>query len=234
MIQTLDPIVFRFKAGKIEVALYNRPKDTDRYPSVSSLPGGMIFEDKDHNLEDSLNRILNRKMPLPLSFMDVMPPVGNNSRDPDGWSMTIPYLCITNSTENYTQGHWVPIESLVLTPNKNGVRLPFDHNELIESAWNILKNRASYSTLPVFFMPEKFTLIELQKCCETISGNSIHKASFRKRWLNSGVITPLNEQGYSTCLYSGESKRERIANLYTINTCSPMVFFERTMTGTKK
>ena len=229
MIQTLDPIIFRFNSGRIEVALYNRPDNTKRYPSVASLPGGMVFTDVDKDLTMALERILKKKMPLPISFMDVMPPVGNNSRDPDGWSITIPYLCITNSKEHYAQGTWTPVDSLTLSSNSPKTKLPFDHNELINNAYELLKNRASYSTLPAYFMPKSFTLKELQNCCEVISGKTIHKASFRKRWLSSGAIVSIAEKGYSSCLLVGEQKRERIAGLYTLNPFSPMVFFERTM-----
>lgn len=234
MIQTIDPIIFRFRNGEVQVALYRRPETMARFPNALSLPGGMVFEDKDDSLNHTIERILKNKVHFTPVFMESMAPVGNRYRDPDGWSTTIPYLCLTAHNEEHPDIAWVEVSKLVSSKDgADSVHLPFDHNELITQAYSQLVNRTGYSTLPVYMMPDKFTLPDLQACCEAILGSSLHKAPFRRRWLNTELLVETNEQGRMTTT-NEDGKRARSARLFTLSEKHNLVFFERTMSGSKQ
>jgi len=232
MIQTLDPIIFKFTVEGLKVALYKRPSNIERFPNVLSLPGGMVFEDVDATLEDSLTRILAKKVGFTPRFLETMAPVGNKDRDPDGWSTTIPFLCIADFQDERDTIEWRLVTKIIEKDGKAEYMLPFDHNMLITKAYEVIKNRATYSTLPLYFMPENFTLRDLQICYEALIGTEQHKAVFRKRWLNTGLLSEVGE--YSPPIFAPRHKGTRLrqAALYYVPKHT-LMYFERTMSGIK-
>lgn len=232
MIQTLDPIIFRFTHGVVQVALYKRPIHMERYPGILSLPGGMVFEDKDNTLNDALNRIVDKKVGFMPHFLETMAPVGNKTRDPDGWSTTIPFLCITQDDGEHDTIEWMPVNRLLEQDSEAEYKLPFDHNALITKAYDVLRNRSTYSTLPLYFMQDKFTLVDLQACCETITGSPQNKAAFRRRWLKIGLFEPTDEMALPHSQTKANAKKSRSATLHKIHNYE-MRFFERAMLGEK-
>ena len=59
--------------------------------------------------------------------------------------------------------------------------LAFDHSHIIGAARERLKQKALYSIVPAYALPEKFTLPELQHLHEVLLGKNIQKKSFRRR-----------------------------------------------------
>lgn len=45
--------------------------------------------------------------------------------------------------------------------------------------------------LPVGFLPEQFTLGELQACCEQLLGRRLDKSSFRRRLADRQLVEPV-------------------------------------------
>lgn len=225
MIQTLDPIIFTREpeTGTLMVLLYKRPSDKSRFPNSLSLPGGWIFEDKDTSIDGAMTRILTEKVGFTPKYMESLSPVGNAYRDPDGWSVTIPYLCLSPYQQAGSDSHWADVDDVIVQGDKCRQPLPFDHNTLITKAFQVLKHRAAYSTIPVLMMPELFTLAELQQCCESILGQNLFKTAFKKRWVDKNIISATEEKRRS-----GNSKRP--ATLYQ-KQAKDILFFERVMTG---
>ena len=71
---------------------------------------------------------------------------------------------------------------------QNG-NLAFDHAQIIASALNLLRKSAGDFELIFDFLPEKFTLTQLQKVQETIMNISVLPANFRRKIANYVVET---------------------------------------------
>jgi 8-oxo-dGTP diphosphatase len=85
--------------------------------------------------------------------------------------------------------------------------LAFDHDAIVSMAHKRLVSKLNYSTIALQFMPEKFTLSELQGVHEIIQGEAVDKRNFRKRIL-----------AYKCIRETGDAKRNgnhRPARLYT-------------------
>ena len=106
------------------------------------------------------------------------------TRDPRApWTLSVVYRAL------------VPIEAIEPNPGKRlealkwdpaeeagaDVRLAFDHNELVQVAVEVTRGEIDRLDLPFGFLPETFTLGELQACCEAILGRRLDKSSFRRR-----------------------------------------------------
>jgi hypothetical protein len=61
------------------------------------------------------------------------------------------------------------------------MRLAFDHASIIAYARERLRQKALYSIVPAYALPETFTLTELQHLHEVLIGKNLQKKSFRRR-----------------------------------------------------
>jgi 8-oxo-dGTP diphosphatase len=218
---TVDAVLLRIRTGHLEVGLIRRPKDARVYAGALALPGGFVFTDTDQTINDTLIRNLKLKVGLKPAYVAKLDFNGNATRDPEGWSITCPFLCIINDLSN--DNHlldWFDLSSFLHESPE--VALPFDHLQLIRDAFDRLYNRAKYSTEPNYFIGDEFTLSELQKIYETVLGKPLHKKNFRDRIEESGSVKQ-----------TGETKivKRSKAKLYRkINTERPH-FFSRVLQG---
>lgn len=98
--------------------------------------------------------------------------------------------------------------------------MAFDHREIIDIALNRLKQKALYSIVPAYALPEKFTFPELQRLHEILIGQGINKKSFRRRIELAGLLIDTGEKRSSgkrkAVLYrmkEGASKHRFVRNL---------------------
>ena len=80
----------------------------------------------------------------------------------------------------------VPFEELPQTA--------FDHSTIIAKAHDRLVAKLDYSSIALQFMPELFTLSELQAVYETLRGGKLDKRNFRKRILSLDILEETGEQ----------------------------------------
>lgn len=64
---------------------------------------------------------------------------------------------------------------------QNPAGLAFDHAPLIYSALERLKNKIEYTDIAFALLPERFTLTELKKLYEVITGKTLYDANFRDK-----------------------------------------------------
>ena len=69
--------------------------------------------------------------------------------------------------------------------------LPFDHKEIIQAAVDRVRNKSSYSSLPVYLCGEQFTLPYLQEVYEAVLGELINKVSFRRKMDELDMLEPI-------------------------------------------
>jgi hypothetical protein len=84
------------------------------------------------------------------------------------------------------------------TPPKLGVAMRFDHRRIL--ATSIARLRAKLKYRPVVFelLPNEFTLTELQRTVEAISGRHLHKQNFRRLVENGALVEPTGEMSTQT------------------------------------
>ncbi len=67
--------------------------------------------------------------------------------------------------------------------------LPASDRAIIDRAYERLQAKLSYSTLAFHFLPEEFTLTDVQTVHEIILGETLDKRNFRKRILAQNFVT---------------------------------------------
>ena len=69
-----------------------------------------------------------------------------------------------------------------------GRPMQFDHRRILATAISRLRGKLKYRPVVFEMMPETFTLFELQKTVEAVSGHHLHKQNFRRLVESGGLV----------------------------------------------
>ncbi len=186
-LMTVDMAIFSVDQGQLQILLIKRSNYP--YKDQWALPGGFVDLNQDQDLMSSAHRKLLEKTGVKSPYLEQVASVGNMTRDPRGWSVTVLYFALIDfqefkklEIEHNEYNEWIPLNQT------KKMDLAFDHAELLQLAFDRLNNKTRYTALPISLMPPLFTLTELQNIYETILGQSLEKKAFRRRMTESGVV----------------------------------------------
>ncbi len=72
-----------------------------------------------------------------------------------------------------------------------GQPMASDHRRIAATGLARLRGKLKYRPVIFELMPEQFTLLELQRTCEALSGLKLHKQNFRRALERTGFVRPL-------------------------------------------
>ena len=72
-----------------------------------------------------------------------------------------------------------------------GEAMASDHRRILATGLSRLRGKLKYRPVIFELMPERFTLLELQKSLEALSGLRLHKQNFRRGLERTGFVKPL-------------------------------------------
>ncbi len=190
---TVDMAIFSIIDKQLKILLLKR--NNPPLMGRLALPGGFANLKKDSDLEATALRKLKKKTGVKLSYLEQVETVGNATRDPRGWSVTILYFALIDSSKINKKlldnSDWYAVDEVRNLP------LAFDHNLLVDKAVKRLRAKTRYTALPMALLPEKFTLTELQTIFEIILGRKLPIKSFRRRLTDAGVVEATDESKIS-------------------------------------
>jgi hypothetical protein len=79
-----------------------------------------------------------------------------------------------------------------------GEPMRFDHRRILATAIARLRAKLKYRPVVFELMPDEFTLTELQRTVEAISGRHLHKQNFRRLVETAAVVEPTGETSTAT------------------------------------
>lgn len=186
---TTDIVIFTIQAEELKVLLIQRAGDP--YQGKWALPGGFIEIDED--LEHAAARELEEETGVTGVYLEQLYTFGRPNRDPRERVITVAYYALVpidrlhiRAASDAKQVDWFPCHHLP--------ELAFDHKHIIDMAHQRLASKLDYSTIALQFMPEKFTLGELQKVYEIILNEDLDKRNFRKRVQSFKCIESTGEE----------------------------------------
>lgn len=171
----IDCIIFGFNEGELNLLLLKRNFE----PAMGewSLMGG--FVQNSESADYAAKRVLTELTGLDNVYMKQVGAFGEVNRDPGERVISIAYYALININEydkDLVQKHnayWINIRELPL--------LIFDHQQMVEQARELMKQKASTEPIGFNLLPTLFTLSQLQSLFEAIYGETIDKRNFRKR-----------------------------------------------------
>lgn len=166
---TVDLVAFRVNADALEVLLIRREEAP--FKGSWTLAGGFVHDGE--SLEETAHRVLKSKADLGEVHIEQLQTFGDPDRDPRERVITVAYFALLQIGKQYDgPGQWFAVDELPKTG--------FDHERIIATAIERLRAKIAYSDIGFHFMPEEFTLTELQRCFEAVLDESLDKRNFRK------------------------------------------------------
>ena len=187
----VDVAAFAMHAGELRVLLIRRGELP--HAQTWALPGGFVQPGEE--LHEAALRELRTKTSVSLEprHLEQFFTFGEVGRDPRGRIVSVAHLAVLphGTVETRAGGHTVGAEWLSAhTPPA----LAFDHRAILDRAIKRLQLRLEYANLALEFLPDTFTLPELQTVYEAIGHRELDKRNFRKRILAAGILTPCGER----------------------------------------
>ena len=177
----VDVALFSIVDERLMVLLVQRAKEPELLRWA--LPGGILKPEIDDNLETAARRVMRSKVSVEIPHLEEVHTLSGPDRDPRGWSVSVLYWALLP----YDKINAVVSDKVEKVDWFDAANpfypLAFDHATHLSMALHILRSRISLSSpaLPLHLMPEKFTLTELQRTCQSILAKDIDKAAFRRR-----------------------------------------------------
>ena len=92
-------------------------------------------------------------------------------------------------TEARADGRSLPVTAPSLIEQARlGEAMQFDHRRILATAMGRLRGKLKYRPVVFELMPETFTLLELQRTVEAITGSLLHKQNFRRLVEAGGLV----------------------------------------------
>ena len=226
-ITTVEVVIFTVLEDRLCVLQVQRPTTSEEpYPGLWALPGGFVNIEKDHSLLDCAKRKLKEKTGITSPYLEQLGSWGDDKRDPRGWSAThVFFALIPSSLITLEKGaNAANIGWFEIIGEKVKQRLAFDHQEILRTAILRMRSKAEYTSLPVYLLPEEFTLSELQRTYEIVLGRPVEKSAFRTRVLKADLVKEANGMREGS---------NRPAQLYCLQKPEKLVYFPRTFNPQK-
>lgn len=185
IICTVDIVLLTLKEDSLHVALLRR--EYEPFKGVQALPGGYIHAEEDGDTHDAAVRTLRSKTGIVSPYLEQLATFSGPGRDPRGWSLSISYYALVPEDVIRAAGH-AEVELVCISKLKG---LPFDHERIVQAAVSRVRNKSSYSSLPVFLCGPVFTLPRLQAVYEAVLGETINKVSFRRKIDELDMVEPI-------------------------------------------
>jgi 8-oxo-dGTP diphosphatase len=172
---TTDVVVFTIRERRLQLLLVRRAAEP--FAGQWALPGG--FLDIGEGLDRGAARELEEETGVADVYLEQLYTFGRPDRDPRERVISVAYFALVPSerldvkaASDAADAAWFPISGLP--------PLAFDHDEIIRAAHRRLVAKLDYSTIAFQFLPEAFTLSELQEVYEILVDAELDKRNFRK------------------------------------------------------
>lgn len=194
----VDLLVFTIEDDRLKIVLVEREEYP--YKNKLSLPG--VFVGINETLDAATARGIAEETGIQDIYFEQLYTWGDVDRDPRMRIISVSYLALVDSRKiNLSAGKRTVSAGLYDVDEllASDTELAFDHKKMIEYGRERIRNKVEYSTIAFEFLPEEFTLPELQRVYEILLDKGLYKAGFRRK------IMPMIEE--TDRMTSGDAHR---------------------------
>ena len=185
----VDCVVFGLAGNELKVLLIER--GLEPFKGMWALPGGFVHLDE--TLDEAALRELREEAGVKDVYLEQLYTIGTVDRDPRERVVSVSYYALVKLSDHQVQAatdandaQWFAKESLP--------QLAFDHQRIVDIAFERLQGKIRYQPIGFELLPEKFTLTQLQRLYETVLDRSLDKRNFRKKILEMDLLIALDEK----------------------------------------
>lgn len=203
-IVTVDTVLLTLADGALAAVLQRR----DKAPHAGrlALVGGYVRPEEDAGTTAAAIRILAQKTGLEGVFLEQLATFSGPDRDPRGWSISVAHYALVPAALLARAAPGLTVLPLAAVP-----ALPFDHDDILAAAVARIRDKAAWSTLPAFLLPERFTLPELKAVYEAVMGERLNDSAFRRKIVEMRILEEVPE-----ARAPATAERRRPAQIYRL------------------
>lgn len=213
IIETLVSI-YAVNDGSLQILL--KKKKEEPYKDYWILPGGILSQEE--TIEEQVENIMIEATGLPSIYKDQGKIFSNLDRDPNERIVACNYFALTIKSLVNNDTHeikWFDINKLP--------KMAYDHEKIVRENIERIKHQIIHNDNGILFklFPSTFTLPELQRFFESISGRELDRRNFRKKVITNELVAETGEieikaKGRPGKLYRLNNKLEQRSILWTI------------------
>src|SRR4029077_8529269 len=185
---TVDCVVFGLDEEDLKVLLIQRALPP--FSGKWALPGGFVRVDE--TLDDAARRELEEETGLRKVFLEQLYTFGAVDRDPRERIVSVAYYALVKLSDHRIHAATDACDAAWFAVSE-AQDLAFDHERILATALERLKNKVRYQPIGFELLPPQFTLSQLQRLYETILDTPLDKRNFRKKSLGMDFLAPLDE-----------------------------------------
>jgi hypothetical protein len=198
---SIDCLIFGFRDSRLQLLLVEHGEGIIR--GRWALPGGWVHYDED--IDAAAHRLLSALTGVDHIYLEQLKAFGAVDRYPTKRVITIGYFALIRP-ENYklipgftaSDARWYDMDQVP--------ELPYDHREIVDFGFDLLKRKVKYEPIGFNLLPLKFTLLQLQELYEAILCVKLDKPNFRRKMMKMKLLVSCNEKQ--------KDVSHRAANLY--------------------
>lgn len=169
-------------------------REEEPYKGFWGLPGGVLRLELDKDLNAAACRVARERLRVESPALRQLTAVGAQGRDPRGkhdWGLSVVfYALVPEGSVLPTSGKRVS-DLKWFAADDELPKMAFDHADLVRQAVEATRFSVANLQFPPGFVPERFTLGELQALSEQVLGCRLDKASFRRKLSDRGIVESL-------------------------------------------
>ncbi len=180
---SVDCVILGYHEESIKLLVIER--GASPHLGKKALPGDLVYPNEDMNL--AATRVLKDLTGLEDVNMTQFHSYGQVDRHPIGRVVTVGYYSLIN-VDQYRPlaNNWA--DNVYWEDVNNLPELAFDHNDIVNEALQVLRERVRRQPIGFKLLPRNFTLGQMQNLYEAILNTKFDKANFRKKILSMDLL----------------------------------------------
>ena len=213
---TVDVVPLALREGTLAVGTLVRDRGPER--GRAALPGGFVRPEEDADVEATARRVLRDKAGVRPTHLEQLAVFSGPDRDPRDWSLSVAFVAVIGgdgpSRDASSGGDASSSGGGALRFAAPGAlpALPFDHDRIVARAMDRVRAKGGYSSLPLCFLGEPFTLPSAHAVYERVLGRTLDRAAFRRKILDTGFLEDTGALSRPTAAVARPAKLYRRAS----------------------
>lgn len=185
----VDIVLFGYEDNKLFILLIKQKYG--KYKDTWSLPGGFVLNEE--GLKQAAIRELREESGVNVKDLEQLYTFGDDiHRDHRYRVISVAYFGTVkpssmklNATTDAKDAKWFPINEIA--------NLPYDHKDILQAAYNRLKEKLNYHPIGFNLLNKKFPFSDLENLYMTILQRKIDRRNFRKKILSFDFLEETDE-----------------------------------------
>lgn len=175
----VDVALLTVRDGSLSILLVE--PDTPDLDATWSLPGRRVRDDE--SLIDCARRAVRElaALAIPDAWLEQLATYGEPQRDPHGRVVSVAYLALLPDPADPVPDGERSAAFVAVRDLEAHQPLAYDHDRILPDAIERARSKLEYTALATQFVEEPFTLGELRRVYESVWGQPLDSANFRRK-----------------------------------------------------